>query len=64
VVGHNCESGDLLTPAVDDPEGLGPRLLNKAEVGDIVLIGGTGAYCASMSAHGYNSFPDAQEVVI
>lgn len=64
VVGHNCESGDLLTPAVNDPEGLGPRVLNKADVGDIVLIGGVGAYCASMSAHGYNSFPDASEVII
>lgn len=64
VVGHNCESGDLLTPAIDDPEGLGPRLLNKASVGDVVLIGGAGAYCASMSAHGYNSFPDASETMI
>lgn len=64
VVGHNCESGDLLTPAVDDPEGLGPRPFNKAEIGDVVLIGGAGAYCASMSAHDYNSFPDAQEMII
>ncbi|MDQ2973173.1 MAG: diaminopimelate decarboxylase [bacterium] len=63
VVGHNCESGDLLTPAPGDPESLLPRLLNKAEIGDIVAIGGTGAYCASMSAHGYNGFPSAKEVM-
>lgn len=64
VVGHNCESGDLLTPSPGDPEKLGPRELSKASIGDLVLIGGTGAYCASMSAHGYNSFPNAEEVLI
>lgn len=64
IVGHNCESGDLLTPAVGDPERLGPRLLNKASIGDIVLVGGAGAYCATMSAQGYNSFPSAAEVIV
>ncbi len=64
VVGHNCESGDLLTPAPTDPEELMPRLLNKASIGDIVAIGGAGAYCSSMSAHGYNQFPSAKEVVV
>lgn len=64
VVGHNCESGDLLTPAPGDPEKLQPRLLKKAKIGDIILIGGAGAYCASMSAHGYNSFPSAKELLV
>lgn len=64
VVGHNCESGDLLTPAPDDPEKLQPRLLQKSKIGDIVLIGGAGAYCASMGAHGYNSFPSAKELLV
>ncbi len=64
VVGHNCESGDLLTPAAGQPEVLAPRRLNKAAIGDLVLIGGTGAYCASMSAHGYNSYPSAGAVLI
>ncbi len=64
VVGHNCESGDLLTPAVGNPEGLGPRLLNEASIGDTVLLGGAGAYCAAMSAHNYNSFPDAAEIMV
>ncbi len=64
VVGHNCESGDILTPAPGDPEALWPRTLNSAAIGDIVAIGGVGAYCASMSAHGYNGFPDTPEVLI
>lgn len=64
VVGHNCESGDILTPAPADPESLSPRLLNKACIGDVVAIGGAGAYCASMRAVGYNSFPAAKEIVI
>lgn len=64
VVGHNCESADLLTPAPGDPEALLPRTLPKANIGDLVLIGGVGAYCASMSAHGYNSFPNAKEIFL
>jgi diaminopimelate decarboxylase len=64
VVGHNCESGDLLTPALAEPEQLGPRLLNEPKIGDLVAIGGVGAYSASMRAIGYNSFPAAKELVI
>lgn len=64
VVGHNCETGDILTPAAGDPEGIEPRLLNRAEIGDVVAIYDAGAYCASMSAKGYNSFPNAKELVI
>ena len=64
VVGHNCESGDLLTPAPGDAEVLRPRTLQRAEVGDLLVIGGTGAYCSSMAAHGYNSFPNATEILV
>ncbi len=64
VVGHNCESGDLLTPAPGEPETIATRELNKAAIGDLVLIGGAGAYCASMAAHGYNSYPLTKEVII
>lgn len=64
VVGHNCESGDLLTPAPGDAEVLLPRTLNECQVGDVVMIGGAGAYCASMSARGYNSFPSANELMV
>lgn len=63
IVGHNCETGDILSPAPGDPEGLAPRMLNKVAIGDIVVIHDTGAYCASFAAKGYNSFPDAAEVI-
>ena len=63
-VGHCCESGDLLTPAPDEHEVLLPRLLPEAEIGDLCVIEGVGAYCAAMSAKNYNSFPEAQEVLL
>lgn len=64
VVGHNCETGDILTPAPGNPEELGPRRLNKAAIGDAIAIYDTGAYCASFSVHGYNAFPDAKEIMV
>jgi diaminopimelate decarboxylase len=64
VFGHCCESGDLWTPAPGDSEGLKPRVLQKASVGDYLVISGTGAYCSSMSTANYNSYPRAPEVLI
>lgn len=64
VVGHCCESGDLLTPAADSPAELMPRELTEAEIGDLCLIGGTGAYCSAMNAKNYNSFPEAAEILV
>jgi len=64
IVGHNCESGDILTPEPGNPEGLLPRTLPKAEVGDLVVIDGAGAYCSSMPAKNYNAFPESAEVMI
>ncbi len=64
VVGHCCESGDVLTPEPGNPEGLLPRTLAEARVGDAALVGGSGAYCAGMSAKNYNSFPEAAEVLV
>ena len=64
VVGHCCESGDLLTCAPGAPETLAPRDLPALEPGDLVAIGGAGAYCASMAATNYNSFPAAAEVLL
>jgi diaminopimelate decarboxylase len=63
VVGHCCESGDLLTPEPGNPEGLAPRSLTEARIGDALVIGGAGAYCAAMPAKNYNSFPEAPEVL-
>jgi diaminopimelate decarboxylase len=63
VAGHCCESGDILTPAPDNPEGLEPHQLVEPRIGDAVFIGGSGAYCAGMAAKNYNSFPEAPEVL-
>ena len=63
VVGHCCESGDLLTPAPGDPETLAPRNLLRGEVDDFCVIESVGAYCSSMSAKNYNSFPEAAEII-
>jgi diaminopimelate decarboxylase len=64
VVGHCCESGDLLTPAPGASETLRPRLLSAAAIGDLCVIEGAGAYCAGMSAKNYNSFPESPEVLL
>jgi diaminopimelate decarboxylase len=64
VVGHCCESGDILTPAPGDPEALAPRDIHLAEIDDYVVIEGVGAYCSSMSTRNYNSFPASPEVLL
>jgi diaminopimelate decarboxylase len=64
VVGHCCESGDLLTPAAGQPELLEPRLLPPCEIGDIVCIEGSGAYVSAMCAQNYNSFPVSPEILL
>jgi diaminopimelate decarboxylase len=63
VIGHCCESSDLLTPSKNNPEKIDPRFLNSAEIGDYMVIEMAGAYCASMSVKGYNSFPEAKEII-
>jgi diaminopimelate decarboxylase len=62
-VGPCCETGDVLTPAPGDPEALAPREVPRPEIGDLVLVGGAGAYCAAMSTSNYNSYPTAPEVL-
>jgi len=64
IAGHCCESGDILTPEPGNPEGLLPRSLTEAKIGDAVVVGGSGAYCAAMSTKNYNSFPEAPEVLL
>ena len=63
-VGPCCESGDILTPAPGDPEALGPRWVPRPRIGDLVVVGGAGAYCAAMSMINYNSYPQAPEVML
>ena len=64
VVGHCCESGDILTPEPGNPENLKPRLLRETAIGDSIVIEGSGAYCASMASKNYNSFPECAEVLL
>ena len=64
VVGHCCESGDLITPAPGKGDEIATRELAEASIGDLFLIEGCGAYCAGMSALHYNSYPEAAEVLI
>jgi len=63
-VGPCCESGDILTPAPGDPEALAPRRGPRPQIGDLVIVGGAGAYCAAMSTINYNSYPQAPEVML
>jgi len=62
-VGPCCESGDILTPAPGDPEALAPRRVPRPNIGDLVIVGGAGAYCAGMATINYNSYPQAPEVM-
>jgi diaminopimelate decarboxylase len=63
-VGPCCESGDILTPAPGDPEALAPRWVPRPQIGDLVVIGGAGAYCAAMATINYNSYPQAPEAML
>jgi len=62
VAGKCCESGDCQTLA---PEGHSvPRAMAEPAIGDLVVIGGTGAYCSSMAPYNYNSHTQAPEVLL
>lgn len=61
IVGRCCESGDSQT--LSDTGTIVPRVMADPEVGDIVTIGGCGAYCSSMSPFNYNSHVQAPEVL-
>ncbi len=63
IVGHCCESGDLISCAPGEPETLATCTLPEAAPGDLCVIGGAGAYCAGMSTKNYNSFPEAPEIL-
>lgn len=64
VTGHCCETSDVLTPMPGDPEHLASRMMRKANIGDVIAIADTGAYCVSMSTKQYNAFPSALEVFV
>ncbi|MDY7531508.1 diaminopimelate decarboxylase [Pseudomonas sp. Bout1] len=60
VGGPLCEAGDIFT---QDEQGVTPRMLPEAQVGDLLVIHDTGAYGAAMSSN-YNSRPLLPEVLI
>lgn len=51
-------------PCAGDAETLSERVLNQAEIGDLCVVEGSGAYCAGMSTKNYNSFPEAAEAML
>jgi len=64
VIGHCCESWDLLTPKLYHNESVEPVLLNDPQIGDTIVFEWTWAYNSSMSMKNYNSFPEAGELLL
>ncbi|MBN2103300.1 diaminopimelate decarboxylase [bacterium] len=62
VVGRCCESGD--SQSLDYQGHIIPRTMANPEIGDYVVIGGTGAYCSAMSLYNYNSHVQAAELLL
>lgn len=64
VVGHCCESGDLLTPMLYQSDTVEPIILPHGEIWDTLIVNSCGAYNASMSMKHYNSYPEAEEILL
>ena len=64
VVGHCCESADILTSKLYDQDTIEPRTLNTASIWDMIVVDGVGAYNSSMSMKNYNSFPESGELLL
>lgn len=64
VVGICCESGDILTVEPGKPEHIAKRKMLEASIGDLLVVGRAGAYCASMAPGNYNSQPLHPEVLV
>jgi diaminopimelate decarboxylase len=60
VAGPVCESGDVLTQENEEPV---PRRLPMPKAGDLIVVGGAGAYGFSMSSN-YNTQPLIAEVAL
>ena len=61
VAGKCCESGDCQTLDMDGHAVA--RAMGEPKVDDLLIIGGVGAYCSSMSPYNYNSHRQAPEVL-
>lgn len=64
VVGHCCESSDLISSKLYNAEVIEPRKLKKASIWDMLVIDGVGAYNSSMAIKNYNSFPESGELLL
>ena len=60
IAGPVCESGDVLTQENEEPV---PRKLPLPSAGDLIVVGGAGAYGHVMSSN-YNTQPLLPEVVV
>lgn len=61
IVGRCCESGD--SQCLEPDGSISPRLMAEPEPDDIIVIGGAGAYCSSMTPTQYNSHTQAPEIL-
>lgn len=64
VTGICCESGDMLTVEPGKPEYIAKRKMLEAYVGDLMVVGRAGAYCASMAPGNYNSQQIHPEILV
>ncbi len=62
VVGRCCESGD--SQSLDSHGHVVPRRMADPATGDLLVVGGAGAYCSAMSPFNYNSHLQAPEVLL
>ena len=61
VVGRCCESGDA--QCLDEAGDIYVRPMAEPLVGDLLIIGGAGAYCSAMTPFNYNSHTQIPEVL-
>ena len=61
IVGRCCESGDSVR--LDGDGNIIPVQICEPEIGDFVVVGGTGAYSESMSPENYNSHRKAPAIM-
>jgi diaminopimelate decarboxylase len=62
VVGRCCESGD--SQCLDGEHRIHARVMARPAVGDLLVVGGTGAYCSAMTPFNYNSHTQAPELLL
>jgi len=63
VVGHCCESGDLLTCMLYQSDTVEPISLPIIHINEYIIVQSCGAYNASMAMKHYNSYPEAEEIL-